>query len=176
MDGLRRFIEADSHSAVDVGDLRRGTKSVKVKKPQFRGGHPEKELTSQRCGLTRAFINTEHIEFEWWGPPLVDADWHAFCQAIYKGIEGEEWEELCCHYRELSQATGAQSRVRVKKAKAFWAMKRLGIGVRNFMIQLAEKISWAETQNPPGSVEEHLKDPNVALSKALGRGVSPSPL
>ena len=41
MDGLRRFIESDNHSAVDVGDLRHGTKSVKVKKPQCREAFPE---------------------------------------------------------------------------------------------------------------------------------------
>ena len=28
VDGLTRFIEADSHSAVDVGDLRRGTNQI----------------------------------------------------------------------------------------------------------------------------------------------------
>ena len=32
MDGLRKFIEADNHSAVDVGDLRRCTMSILVKK------------------------------------------------------------------------------------------------------------------------------------------------
>ena len=25
------------------------------------------------------------------GPPLVDANRHAFCQAIHNGIEGEDW-------------------------------------------------------------------------------------
>ena len=35
MDWLRRFIEAENHSAVDVGDLRRGTKAVNVKNPEF---------------------------------------------------------------------------------------------------------------------------------------------
>ena len=50
MDGPRRFIEADNDSAVDVGDLRRGTQSVKVKKPRFSGG----ELTRwARSGLSR---------------------------------------------------------------------------------------------------------------------------
>ena len=58
-------------------------------------------------GTQRAFINTEHLEFERWGPPLVEVDWHAFCQVIYRGIEGKEWEELCYHCRELSKATGA---------------------------------------------------------------------
>ena len=40
-----------------------------------------------------------------------------FCQAIYKGIEREEWEELYCHYRDRSKATGAKKPARVNKAK-----------------------------------------------------------
>ena len=40
-DGLRRCTEPDNHSAVDVGDLRRGTKAVNVKKPQFSEAFPE---------------------------------------------------------------------------------------------------------------------------------------
>ena len=64
---------------------------------------------SERCGLTvwarsGLFINTKHTKFERWEPPLVDADWHAFCQAIYKGIERKEWEDKYDHCRELSQA------------------------------------------------------------------------
>ena len=61
-------------------------------------------LRTDEVGTQRAFVNTKHIEFERWGPPLVDSDWHAFCQAIYKGIEEKEWEELYYHDRELSQA------------------------------------------------------------------------
>ena len=33
--------------------------------------------------VQRAFIDTKHIELERWGPPHVDADWHACCQAIF---------------------------------------------------------------------------------------------
>ena len=40
MDGLRIFIGVDNRSAVDVGGLRRGTKSIRVK-PQFRETSPE---------------------------------------------------------------------------------------------------------------------------------------
>ena len=40
MDGLRRFIDADNHSAVDVGDLRRSTKAVSVKKTAVQAGFP----------------------------------------------------------------------------------------------------------------------------------------
>ena len=36
-DGLRRFIRADNRGAVAVGDLRRGTRPLKVQKPKFRG-------------------------------------------------------------------------------------------------------------------------------------------
>ena len=73
--GLRKFIEADNHSAVDVGDLRRGTKSVEVKKLKFsetfpvaaiREGADELTLRADEVGSQRAFINTESIEFERW--------------------------------------------------------------------------------------------------------------
>ena len=98
MDGLRRFVQADNHSAVDVGDLRQGTGSLKVQKPQIseafpealmREGADESGLRADEVGTQRAFINTEHIEFARWGPPRVDADCALFCQAIYKGI----WRE-----------------------------------------------------------------------------------
>ena len=68
-------------------------------------------------GTQRAFINTEHVEFERWGPLLVDADWHAFCQAMFKGIEGKEWEELYCHFREMSRAGGAKKSSESQKGK-----------------------------------------------------------
>ena len=38
MEGLRRFIEADNHGAVDVVDLRGGTKSIPVKKAAVQRG------------------------------------------------------------------------------------------------------------------------------------------
>ena len=53
-------------------------------------------------------INVDHSDKKKsWGPPLVDADWSAFCPAICKGIEGSEWEELYHHYRILGGAPGA---------------------------------------------------------------------
>ena len=87
MDGLRRFIKADDHRAVDVGHLRQGTRSRKVQKPNFSEAFPEAAirevadelpLRADEVGTQRTFITAEHIEFERWGPPLVDADWHAF--------------------------------------------------------------------------------------------------
>ena len=40
--------------------------------------------------------------------PVVVADWHAFCQAVYEGIERREWEEVYFHYRFMSTASGAR--------------------------------------------------------------------
>ena len=101
------------------GDLCCGSESVQVKKPQYseafpeaviREGADELTLRADEAGTQRAFMNTKHYELERWGPPLVDANWHAFCQTIFKGIEGEEWEELSYHHRELSQAAGVKKR------------------------------------------------------------------
>ena len=95
MDGLRRFIQADNHGAVDVGHLRQGTRSLEVQKPKFseaaiREGADELTLRADEVGTQRAFINTDHIEFERLGPPLVDADWHASAKRSTKGTEGKE--------------------------------------------------------------------------------------
>ena len=82
MDGLRRFIQADNHSAVDVCDLRQGTRSLEVQKPNFseafpeatiREGADELTLRADEVGPQRAF-NIDHIEYDRWRPPLVDTD------------------------------------------------------------------------------------------------------
>ena len=52
-------------------------------------------------GTWKSYINVDHTAKERWGPlTLVDADWHAFCQALYQGIEGEDCGEL---YDDLSR-------------------------------------------------------------------------
>ena len=45
-------------------------------------------------------------EPERWGPLLVDPDWYAFCQALYKSIEGEDWEEMYEAYKEMRRTVG----------------------------------------------------------------------
>ena len=56
-------------------------------------------------------------------PRLVDADWHAFCQALHKGIEGEDWREFFDSYKEMSTAVGVEKSQEAQKAKALWKMK-----------------------------------------------------
>ena len=68
-------------------------------------------------------VNVNHIEQERWGPHLVDADWYAFCQALYNGIEGEDRVEMYFSYKEISRAVGVQMPQEAQKAKALWKMK-----------------------------------------------------
>ena len=93
-----------------------------------------------------------------WRLPLLDADWCAFCQGIYKGIEGRECEELYHHYRDMSKAAGA------KGAEGYEGSQRQR--GTNSMTQPAKK-TLREGNRETGVVEEHLKVPITALDKAL---------
>ena len=113
MDGLRKFLDVDNHEAVKVGGLQEGTTSVKVVKPKFtadfpgaviREGADELTLRTHEEGVVRTFIDTANVEDDRYEPPLVDADWHAFCQAMCQGIEGQELETMCFHCKNLHQA------------------------------------------------------------------------
>ena len=97
----------------------------------------------------------------------MDADWHAFCQSIFQGIEGCEWEDLYFHYRKMSKAPGAQKPSESQEAKALWALK-------------AAKDRWEDCYDPARKdniqgrnqtrlelCTEHLKDPIIALDKTL---------
>ena len=57
---------------------------------------------------SKALTDVNHIERERWGPPLVDADWYAFCHALYKGIEGKDWEEMYDSCKVTSKALGCK--------------------------------------------------------------------
>ena len=52
MEGLGRFIEADNHSAVDVSDLRRGTRSQEVQQPQSSEAFPKATIKERAVELT----------------------------------------------------------------------------------------------------------------------------
>ena len=38
--------------------------------------------------MLRTFINTTKCGDNRWEPPLMDEEWYAICQAIFKGFEG----------------------------------------------------------------------------------------
>ena len=116
-DGLRDFIRVDSNRALDVGELRRGTGTFKVRKPKIPEGESdvtnqknpdELTLRAEELNTSTAYIDVNHIEPERWGPLLVDADWYYFCKALYKGIEGKDWEEMYDSYKVMRKASGVQ--------------------------------------------------------------------
>ena len=55
-------------------------------------------MSWEEVNTSKALILVNHIKPERWSPPLVDADWYAVCQALYKGIEGKDWEEMYDSY------------------------------------------------------------------------------
>ena len=94
MEGLRNSIEVNNHCALDVGHLNEGTRSFEVPRPKCEEGSPEvstregpEELTlrTEEVGSQKSCINVDHIAEDRWRPSMVNADWHAFCQAIYAG-------------------------------------------------------------------------------------------
>ena len=80
-------------------------------------------LRAEEVGTWKPYTNVDHIEKERWGRLLVDYDSHAFCQALYKGIEGEDWEELFDACEEMSRSVGVKKPQEAQKAKALWKMK-----------------------------------------------------
>ena len=61
----------------------------------IREGHEELTLRSEEVDSRKSCINIDHnVQDDRWRPTLNDADSHAFCQVIYKGVEGKDWEEF----------------------------------------------------------------------------------
>ena len=83
----------------------------------------ELTLSAEEVVTSKALIDVNHIEPARWGPPLVDADWYAFCQALCKGTEGEDWEEMYDSFQVMSRAVGVKKPKGAQKAKALWPVK-----------------------------------------------------
>ena len=115
-------------------------------------------------GTQRAFINIEHIESHRWGPPLVGADWHAFCQAICKGVEGTTWEELYFTTR-LSKAQEQQASE--SKSKSPFRLKAAKDCVEGFCDPARNDNILGRKHSRLELWEDPLKDPIEALDEAL---------
>ena len=121
-------LKVDHHCALDVSRLNKGMRPFEVRRPKFkeecpeasvREGPEELMLRAEEVGSQKSCINVGHIA-DRWGPPLVDADWHASCQAVYKG---HEWEEVYEHDSEMSKAAGVRKPHESQKAGALGKMK-----------------------------------------------------
>ena len=166
-EGLRNLIQVDNHGALGVGHLREGLRSFKVRRLKGSEVYPEvhvrespDELTlgAEEVGTRKSCINVDHIAKGRWGPPWVDADWHAFCQALYKGIEGEDWGEVYDAYKEMSRAVGVEKPQEAQKAKALWKMKAAKDAGEEYHDPTREENILRRIKTRLALWEEHLKD------------------
>ena len=138
--------------------------------PKAVTGEGAEELTfrAEEVCSRRTLIDTTHVEAMRWGFPLVDADWYAFCQAIYQGIEGQTWETLFhYHCKDLHQAVGTKKLEENQNARAPRARKAVEDREEQLHDPVHRKDIQGRTQTRLYLREEHLKSPVAALAKAL---------
>ena len=161
---------------MDVSHFSEGLRPFQVRRQKFKEGCPEASIRERPEELTLraeevdsqiSCISVDHIAEDRWGPPLVDADWHASCQAIYKGVESSEWEELYEHHQEMSRAGGVRKPSESQKAKALWKMKAARDSGEDFYDPERNDNILGRNKTRLELWEEHLKDPIVALDRAL---------
>ena len=71
----------------------------------------------------------------------MDEDWHAICQAVYKGVEGLDCEVMYYQYMELHQADKRNKSNENHKEKVFWAWKEaIDKGIDSFDVGHELKI------------------------------------
>ena len=85
-----------------------------------------------------------------------------------KGIEGEDWEDMYDSYMAMSRAVGVKKPQEAQKAKALWKMKAAKEAGEEYYDPTREDNILRRNKTRLARWEEHLKDPIVALDKALG--------
>ena len=96
---------------------------AKVRDRSPGNGADELALRAHEHGVVRSFIDTTNVRNKRWeGAQLVDEDWHASCQAIYKGVEGREWETMYFQFQEMHHAVYSKKSDENNKAKVLWAL------------------------------------------------------
>ena len=84
-----------------------------------------------------------------------------------KGIEGEHWGELYDAYKEMSWAVEDKKPQEAQKAKALWNMKAAKDAGEEYYDPDREGSILKRNKTISALWEDHLKDPIVALDKAL---------
>ena len=82
---LESCVEAQERSRYGSQKLCEGSSDGTI-----RESPDELTLRAEEVNTWKALTDVKHITLERWGSPLVDADWYAFYQALYKGIEGKD--------------------------------------------------------------------------------------
>ena len=110
MDELRRLIKVNKQEAVKWRRTRRPSEwsgpssimkiSQTLSAKWWTNGHFEE--------VKRGFCALDPTKGDGRSGPPVDEDWHAVCQAIYKGIERAEWEKLYNMLVEMHKAVNVR--------------------------------------------------------------------
>ena len=107
----------------------------------------ELTLRAEEVGALKAHVNdVDHSEEERWGPPLVDYDWYAFCQALYEGTEGEDWDDMFDSYKEISRAVGSEEAGGPKKQEPYGKCRQPRMQENNTTTPRVRKASKEETR------------------------------
>ena len=134
---------------------RKTQESLPVVKPKFsadfleavvREGAEEMTLKRDEEGMLRTFVNTTNVKDSEWKPTLVNEDWHAVFQAIYKGVNGLEWETMYYKYEKLHEAVNLKKPGDNKEAKALLPLKR--VQKKSGRLQRPEKHTPNREQSP----------------------------
>ena len=120
-DGLRDFIKVENHRALDVGELHRGTGTVKVRKPKVEGGsdvttrESPHELTSkaEEVNTSKAYIDVNHIKRKDGALPWLMLAGVLSARLCIKASKDDS-------YKIMSKAVGVK---KAQKARGLWAMK-----------------------------------------------------
>ena len=124
--------------------------------PTFSSDFPEAAVSGANASKRRRSAAPSSIPPMW----TVDEDWHV-CQAICKGIEGQEWERLYCKYVEMH--TGQQSQdegfVDVERRRNKWESALRSSGGRQFAsgATVRQALWEAHMQSPTAAQEEALR-------------------
>ena len=90
------------------------------------------------------------------------------CQAIYKGIKGAAWENLCYKYVELLKALNLKKAGHQQESKSAVVNERRQDNWRSYD-RSSERQLESETSVRRALWEAHMKSPTAALERALGR-------
>ena len=174
--GMWELMKIDYHRVLQEGHLNEDFGIFKVRRSKGSEGSPETTVRESPDELTlraeevdtwKSYMNVVHTKKERWGPSLVDNDWYVFCQTLYKGIEGKESGQLCDAYEEMSRTGEAKKPQEAQKANVLWKMKAAkDAGEKYYDPTHADNIL-ERNKTRLALWEEHLKDTNVALDKAL---------
>ena len=91
----------------------------------------------------------------------------AVCQAIYRGVEGTEWEHLCYKFVEMNKAVDVRSQGGICRAKMIWKVRDAKArGDAHYDQNSVYKIE-NRSEVRQELWDKHLQSPASALSEAL---------